>query len=206
MPDHAQTVPVEPMLSNVPRETLARLSLLVTLVEKWTPAINLIAPGEHGQIWSRHVADSLRLVPMIPVGTTSAIDLGSGAGFPGLVLAIATNIPFDLVESDRRKAVFLEEAARITNAPVAVHCSRIEAAVLPLAPLLTARALAPLDRLLGYAARFLRPDGLALFPKGARAEMELIEARRRWTMQVRRHDDPGRPGSTILAISGIARA
>ena len=196
----------EPANAVVSRETHDRLGNLAGLVSKWTATINLVATGERDAIWSRHILDSLRLVPLIPPGLTRAIDLGSGAGFPGLVLAIATGVHFDLIEADQRKAAFLREAQRLTNAPVTVHCVRIEAADCPPASLVTARALAPLITLLSYAHGMLAPGGLALFPKGHKAEVEIAEARRHWTMNLTRYDDPACRGSTILGITGLARA
>lgn len=180
----------------------ARLRAYAALLARWTQRINLVSRGDEGQIWERHVLDSLRLRPLIPAGTDRAIDLGSGAGLPGLVLAVATGIPFALVESDRRKAAFLGEAQRVTGAPVELHCTRIEQAALAPAPLVTARALAPLDALLGLAAPLLRPGGTALFPKGARAADELAAARRRWRMQVRQ---AGPAESPILVVTELAR-
>jgi len=185
---------------------MERLGQYVALVQKWTKSVNLVSQRDHDALWPRHVLDSLRLLPLIPAGATRAIDLGSGAGFPGLVLALASNIRFDLIEADRRKAAFLIEAQRVTDAPVQVHCARIEELDLPAAPLVTARALAPLATLLAYADRFLLPGGTALFPKGARADDEIAAARQQWRMQVRRHDDPRRPASTILAVTGLTHA
>ena len=190
--------------TTLPPDVVERLRAYAALLGQWTKTINLVAPGE--DIWSRHVLDSLRLLPLIPAGTGRAIDLGSGAGLPGLVLALASGIPFDLVESDRRKAAFLAEAQRVTGAPVQVHCARIEAAPVPPAQLVTARALAPLDRLLGLAAPLLAPGGTGLFPKGARAAADLAEARRNWRMQAELVDDAAHPGSTIVVVTGLARA
>ena len=192
----AQSVP------GVSRETLDRLHAYAALLAKWTTAINLIGSADRGDIWSRHIADSLRLLPLIPPGISRGIDLGSGAGLPGLVLAIASGIPFDLIESDRRKAVFLQEAARVAAAPVQVYAARIEAVTLPPAPLVTARALAPLDALLALAAPLLAPGGTALFPKGARVDEELDQARRTWRMEAVQHTSPGQPGA-ILSITGL---
>ena len=190
----------------LPRETRDRLECYAALVGKWTRSINLVSERDRESVWPRHVEDSLRLLPLIPKGTARGVDLGSGAGFPGLVVALASGIPFDLVESDQRKAAFLREAQRATDAPVVVHCARIEALALPPAPLVTARALAPLRALLDHASRFLTPDGTALFPKGARADEEIEEAGRHWRMRVRRADDPERAGSTILVVTDLARA
>ncbi len=130
----------------------------MALLLRWNGTINLIgrADADPESVWDRHVANSLRLLPLMPPGAMAATDLGSGAGLPGLVLAVATGVPFALVEADRRKAAFLAEAARVTAAPVTVHCARIEAVRLGPAPLVTARALASLPRLLGYAAPLAR--------------------------------------------------
>jgi 16S rRNA (guanine527-N7)-methyltransferase len=161
----------------------ARLRCYAELLGRWTRRISLISRGDEGQIWDRHVQDSLRLAGLIPPGTERGIDLGSGAGLPGLVLAVATGIPFDLVEADRRKAAFLLEAQRVTGAPVRVHAERIEQVALAPAPLVTARALAPLPVLLGLAAPLLAPGGMGLFPKGVRAGDELAAARQEWRFE-----------------------
>ena len=152
---------------------LDRLHAYAALLATWSARINLVSRGDIPHIWARHVQDSLRLLPLIPPCVGRAIDIGSGAGLPGLVLAIATGIPFDLVEADRRKCVFLQEAARLTAAPVTVHHCRIEACGLAPAPLVTARALAPLPQLMALAGPLLAPGGVMLFPKGPGAPAEL---------------------------------
>lgn len=186
-----------PAVPTLPPETTERLRAFAALLAAWTRRINLVSSSDRDVIWTRHVQDSLRLLRLIPPGTARAIDLGSGGGLPGLVLAIASGIPFDLVESDRRKAAFLGEAARATAAPVRVHAVRIEGCGLPPAPLVTARALAPLAGLLDLAAPLLAPGGLLLFPKGARAAEELEAARERWGFDARLEDDPAHP---VLAL------
>lgn len=135
-----------------------------------------------------------------------AIDLGSGAGFPGLVLAIAYGIQVDLIEQDQRKAAFLREAVRVTGAPATVHAVRIEEAELPAASLVTARALAPLGKLLEFAEGLLTPDGACLFLKGRGVEEELAEAQQDWRMQVQRYPSETDPAGVILRITGLARA
>ena len=184
----------------------ARLRLFAALVEKWSPKINLVSKSDIPHIWERHIQDSLRLLPYIPETTTRVIDLGSGAGFPGLVLCIATGISFDLVESDSRKAAFLMEAARQTSAPAKIHNTRIEAAKLTPAPLITARALAPLDKLLTLAAPHLAPNGICLFPKGRTAMEELTLATPLWHMEVERISAPVWGESCILKVSQISHA
>ncbi len=180
----------------------ARLRLLVALVERWSPKINLIGRHDIPLLWERHIEDSLALLPLIPPGTAAATDLGSGAGFPGLVLAIATGVPFTLIESDARKAAFLLEAARLTEAPVKIVNVRIETAKTIPAPLVTARALAPLASLLGLALPHLAPGGICLFPKGQNADAELTAARRLWQMEVERFPGTG-PHASILKVSNI---
>lgn len=136
----------------------------------------------------------------------AAIDLGSGAGFPGLVLAIATGVHFHLVESDRRKAAFLAEAARAASAPATVHTARIEHATLPKVHVITARALAPLTRLLAYTNPHLHPDGVALFLKGEHVEAELAEAAAEgWRFSHQRHASLTGSGS-VLVVTQIHRA
>ena len=162
-----------------------RLRTFATLLLRWTQRINLISRNDQAHVWERHVLDCVRLAPFLPPGTERAIDLGSGAGLPGLVLAIATGIPFDLVESDRRKAAFLTEAASVTQAPVTVHCGRIEAVSLAPAAVVTARALAPLPDLLGLAAPHVAPGGMMLFPKGAQVWGEIEAARKAWRFEQR---------------------
>jgi 16S rRNA (guanine527-N7)-methyltransferase len=180
-----------------------RLRLFASLVESWSARINLVSKRDIPLIWSRHVEDSLALIPHIPAGTERAIDLGSGAGFPGLVLAIATGIPFTLIESDTRKAVFLREAARQTAAPVTVINGRIETAGVAPAPLITARALAPLPQLLALAAPLLAPGGVCLFPKGRDAEVELTAAAALWHMVVERYKSPLDAAACLLKLSEL---
>jgi 16S rRNA (guanine527-N7)-methyltransferase len=182
-----------------------RLGRFVDLLLRWNATLNLIAVRDAGVVWERHVADSLQLVPLMPAGVERAVDLGSGGGFPGLVLAIASGVRFDLIEADRRKAAFLRTAVLETGAPATVHCCRIEEALVPPARLVTARALAPLPRLLPLASRFLTDDGVCVLLKGARAEEEVTEAERDWTMHVERV--PSRTGAegVVLRIRGLQR-
>ena len=190
---------------NVSRETHARLDAYVMLLQKWTSSINLVSNSDRNALWTRHILDSLHLVPLLPTSIDRAIDLGSGGGLPGLVLAIAAGIPFELIEADRRKATFLQEAARVSRAPVTVRCQRIEAGGLTPAALVTARALAPLPQLLRYAHPLLQPGGTCLFPKGADAEQELA-ACTDWQMHVERFPTKEKKGSVVLRITRLAHA
>ena len=142
--------------------------------------------------------DSAQLLPLLPQGTTSLIDLGSGAGFPGLVLAILGIPEVHLIESDQRKCVFLAEAARAAGAKPIIHNKRIEQLEGLSAGVVTARACAPLDQLLTYAQRFLWQDGKALFLKGAAVEEELAAACKNWQMEVERFPSTSDPTGCIL--------
>jgi len=184
---------------------MAALHQFAALLKRWNRTVNLVSPKDEQALWPRHIADSLQLVPLLPARSARGIDLGSGAGFPGLILALASGVPFDLVEADQRKAAFLREAARITHAPARVHATRIEAANLAPAPLITARALAPLPKLLDLAAPLLAPGGDCLFLKGATAETELTEAGAKWHMQVERTPSRTAPHACILRISHLSR-
>jgi 16S rRNA (guanine527-N7)-methyltransferase len=197
-------LPPEPEVS---RETQERLAALRDLLLLWNTRINLVAERDPATIDQRHIQDSLQLLPFLPPHGPIA-DFGSGAGFPGLVLAAAAeDRETHLIESDRRKAAFLLEAARLLGLPqVRVHPARIESVRLSPLAAVTARALAPLTDLLAHAARMLAPDGIAIFPKGRTAEAELTEAARAWTMSVERYQSRTSPDSRILVLSDIRRA
>ncbi len=185
--------------------TRERLERFAALLLHWNATLNLIAPADAPVLWPRHIANLLQLVPILPEGLERAIDLGSGGGFPGLVLAIATGVHFDLIESDRRKASFLRSAVLETAAPASVHACRIEQADLPPARLVTARALAPLPRLLPLASRLLTPGGVCLFLKGARVDQELADVASGWTMQAERIPSQTSADGVILRISELQR-
>jgi 16S rRNA (guanine(527)-N(7))-methyltransferase RsmG len=189
----------------VSRETLARLETYAALLLKWNRTINLISPRDEARLWPRHIDDCLNLLPLLPPDFAFAVDLGSGAGFPGLVLSIATGRPFHLVEADQRKAAFLREAARATGAPSVVHQARIEDFGIRDAPLVTARALAPLATLLQWAAPILAADGLCLFPKGRTHAAELTAAARQWQMRTESIPSQSDPDAVILRIRDIQR-
>lgn len=191
---------------NVSRETQERLETYASLLRKWNQTINLISRRDIDDLWHRHIEDSLQLVPLMPVGIPFAVDLGSGGGLPGLVLAIATDCHFHLVESDRRKSAFLREAARACAAPITVHAERANAVTLPRARLVTARALAPLIDLIGLAAPFLAPEGMLLAPKGRSVEAELTQAAERWHMRVTRTKSVTDASAEILQITEVTHA
>ncbi|MBU8544489.1 16S rRNA (guanine(527)-N(7))-methyltransferase RsmG [Roseomonas sp. ROY-5-3] len=185
-------------------EAAERLHAYADLLLRWNSRINLIGRATIESLRQRHIEDCLQLVPLLPEGDGPIGDLGSGAGLPGLVLAIATGRPTHLVESDRRKAAFLTEAAaRLGLTRVTIHPTRIEEARLPPLALLTARALAPLKALLPEAARLLAPGGTALFPKGRMAEAELAEVASDWSFTLDRFASRTDPEATIFRLSDI---
>jgi 16S rRNA (guanine527-N7)-methyltransferase len=172
----------------IPAEILSRLDRFVATLLQWQAKTNLVAPSTLPEVWSRHIADSLQLLPLAP-DACHWVDLGSGGGFPGLVIACALadkpGTVVHLVESNLKKAAFLREAARITGAPAKVHAVRIEDFVDQFAEpleIVTARALAPLDNLLESAYPLLKRGAAALFLKGRDIEVELTTASKCWTM------------------------
>jgi 16S rRNA (guanine527-N7)-methyltransferase len=190
----------------VSRETLARLEAYATLLGAWSTRINLVGRATLADMWRRHILDSAQLRPLVPDAAQNLVDLGSGAGFPGLVLAILGLPGVELIEADSRKCAFLREAARITGAPVTVRQTRIEA--LPARPfdVVTARALAPLDRLLELARPFLGADSLCLFLKGAaQAAGELTLARRGWRMTAAASPSRSDPRGVVLQLREVDR-
>ncbi len=191
--------------TNVPRETLRRLETYLALLRHWQQRINLVAASTLADPWRRHLLDSAQLVPLLPEGSRRIADLGAGAGFPGLPMALMAPRPLDvlLIESDTRKCAFLAEAIRATGAPARVVCARIEAAPVHDMDVVVARACAPLAKLLGLAQPLLAPGGRALFLKGRRAEEELTAAREAWTMTLARHQSRTDPDSTIFEASDI---
>ncbi len=191
--------------TDVSRETQVRLDAFCDLLLKWNQRINLISSADEPHVRQRHVADSLALVKLIPPDISHAIDIGTGGGFPGLILAISTGLHFHLVESDQRKCAFLREAARLTATTVTLHACRIEEAKVPAAPLITARALAPLPRLLTWAVPHLAKHGICVFPKGRSANKELTAAQVNWNFTTERFASPIDPTSTTLRLSEISR-
>jgi 16S rRNA (guanine527-N7)-methyltransferase len=197
-------------LPGVSRETEVRLETLAALLSKWNRSLNLVADASQDEIWNRHIRDSAQLLDLIPRGVTRLTDLGSGAGFPGLVIAILAaethpGLNVTLIEADARKCAFLDTAIRSTRAPAKSLCARIEAASPQSAEIVTARALAPLETLLGYSLRHLAPEGRALFLKGSRHRDEIAEARRGWTFSLTVHPSLTGPEGAVLNVGGIAR-
>ena len=191
--------------TGVSRETLARLELYVEHLARWQRAINLVGRSTLADPWRRHILDSAQLLEHLPADGRVLADLGSGAGLPGLILAIMGVPEVHLIESDRRKALFLREAARVTGCSnVTVHNERVEAVALK-ADIVTARALASLDKLLALSAHLRHETTVCLFLKGRRAADELTEAGARWTMTSTSLPSRTDPDGVILTLRDIAR-
>jgi 16S rRNA (guanine527-N7)-methyltransferase len=189
----------------VSRETLARLEAYAELLTRWSGRINLVGRDTLADLWRRHILDSAQLHRFIPSSAHSLVDLGSGAGLPGLVLAILGVPGVELVEADSRKAAFLREAARIAGVEIAIRPCRIQAVPPHPVDVMTARACAPLDRLLDLAAPFLARETLCLFPKGERFNEELTLARKAWTMNVSVEQSLSDRRGVVLRLQQVAR-
>ena len=203
----ADSVPLDPAgfqaATSVSRETLERLQIYVDLLVKWQKSLNLVGPSTISDLWRRHMLDSAQLLRFMPPGTRSLLDLGSGAGFPGLVLAIMGVNGVELVESDQKKTVFLREVSRETGADVVVHACRIEKLEEKRVDVVTARALAPLDRLVPMMSRFMGEGSIGLVPKGADVEAELARASLVCHLSYTCHTSMTDPCSTILVINNV---
>ncbi len=195
---------------DVSRETLDRLNTYEALLKKWNKAINLVSPSTIKDARSRHFVDSAQIYTLARENWHIWCDMGSGGGFPGMVIAILAaelnpNGEVVLMESDQRKATFLRTVARETGVRARVYSERIEAIEPVNADVLSARALASLDQLFGFAERHLKPEGQALFPKGATWQQEVEDAQRSWSFSHEVHKSIVELNSVILSIGGIAR-
>lgn len=170
--------------SDNPKELAERLEIYADELLRWNPTINLISPKSSSELWSRHIIDSLQLNPIVPHGTISALDIGSGGGLPALVLAAAKpEMHWTLVESDQRKSIFLSSTARKMGLGVTVEPIRIENLAPQRFDLITARALAELDQLFEWSVPYSADGTVFLFPKGKTWQNELTQAQKNWQMQ-----------------------
>jgi 16S rRNA (guanine527-N7)-methyltransferase len=195
----------------VSRETMAALDVLVEQLRRWNSAINLVAPSTIRDIWRRHILDCGQLFALAPPCARNWADLGSGAGLPGLVVAAiarekAPHLRLTLVESDGRKAVFIAEVARAAGLDIAVERRRIEEPPVTRYDVVSARALASLDRLIPMAAPYLAANGVMLFLKGRGVDRELTAASASWHMRVERHVGLADPAGVVLSLREVARA
>ncbi|SLN24622.1 Ribosomal RNA small subunit methyltransferase G [Pseudoruegeria aquimaris] len=197
-------------LADVSRETMERLEIYAALLKKWNPAINLVAKSTLGDLWQRHIVDSVQVFSRAPETVDHWVDIGSGGGFPGMVCAILAaekrgGCRFTLIESDQRKAAFLRTVARDTGAKVDVLAKRIESVPPQNADVLSARALASLDKLFEFAECHLKPTGRALFPKGESYQQEIEEARARWHFSADVIPSITDGKAVVLSIGGLER-
>jgi 16S rRNA (guanine527-N7)-methyltransferase len=192
-------------------KTRARLELYVQLLRRWNSVVNLVARSTLEDAWTRHIVDSAQLLRFRPEGAVKWVDLGSGAGLPGVVIALASatsDEPVDvsLIESDQRKAAFLENVSRETGVAFRVINDRIEQTAPQKADVVSARALAPLDKLCLYACRHLRSGGTALFLKGEQSDKEVRLARANWNFTVSQDPSETDPSGRVLALKDIRHA
>lgn len=190
-------------LVSVPRETGEKLERYATLLQEWNERFNLVAASTLPHVWTRHFLDSAQLMVRIPASARVLADLGSGAGFPGLVLAILGVPEVHLVESIGKKAVFLRAVVEELGLNVTVHQARIEGLRGLKADVVTARALKALPQLLSLAHPLTRKRTICLFLKGQQADVELTEARKYWTFASEKHESLSDPSGTVLKISDL---
>lgn len=191
--------------------TTSRLERHIALLRKWNPAVNLVSPASLEEAWTRHVLDSVQVFGLRGATCRHWVDLGSGAGFPGMVVAclaaeLAPELRVTLVEADHRKAEFLRTVSRETGTPVTILDSRIETLPPQQADIVSARALAPLKTLCAYAERHLVSTGRAIFLKGARAEDEIRDARATWQFDVQSLPSMTEPAASVLVLTDVHRA
>ena len=199
------------VIANVSRETRDRLEIYAATLLKWNKKINLVSRSSVAELWNRHIADSLQLLRLCPDGSAHWLDIGTGAGFPGLILAIAARdhapgLRFTLVESDARKVAFLQVASRESGTPITIHCERAEHLPPMNADIISARALAPLTQLLELHHRHGAPGARGLYLKGRGHEQEIKRALESWRFEVHKHRSLTDPSGVILDIKGVARA
>ncbi|PZP57503.1 MAG: 16S rRNA (guanine(527)-N(7))-methyltransferase RsmG [Micavibrio aeruginosavorus] len=190
---------------NVSRETYEKIDIYKSLLEKWQKTINLVAPSTLPQAQIRHFDDSLQITELIPKDSL-IYDIGSGAGFPGLVLAI-TGIQVHLIESDQRKCQFLKTVSRETNIPVTIHNARVEAVNIPAPDILTARALASLEKLLEWTEKWWTENKKInlIFLKGFQIENEILEAQKEYSFDYSLYQSKTDENGRIIILTDIAR-
>jgi 16S rRNA (guanine527-N7)-methyltransferase len=192
--------------TNVSRETQAHLKAYAGLLTEWNSRHNLVSARSLDDLWRRHFWDSAQLAPLIPHNAESLVDLGSGAGFPGLVLAemLRGKVAMTLYEATAKKCAFLAAAAEHMELPITIRNVRMEDAPRQAFDVITARAVAPLPKLLGYARKFTGPNSVCLFQKGQNVGSELTEAHKSWKMKVRQIPSLTDPFGVILELTELA--
>ena len=193
---------------NVSRETSERLDIYLSLLRKWSPKINLVSPSSLKEAARRHFDDSLQVASLCPKNAKTWVDLGSGGGFPGAVVAIALRekgLMVTLIESDQRKAAFLRSVSRETNTPFTVLANRIEAVDPLQSDVVSARALAPLVDLLTYTERHVGSGGISLFMKGGTWRNEVTDAQKKWRFTYEAHTSVTHPDAAVMEIGDLSR-
>jgi 16S rRNA (guanine527-N7)-methyltransferase len=192
--------------ASVSRETLDRLKRYAELLADWNTRHNLVSDRSMADVWKRHFLDSAQIAGLIPATAKTVVDLGSGAGFPGLVLAtLRPELRITLIEATRKKYDFLKVVARELGLKVDIRNERIEEVAPEPFDVITARACAPLPELLSYAQRFWARGSVALFHKGQNLASELTEAHKSWRIQVEQHSSRSDPSGIILEIRELQR-
>jgi len=194
--------------TGVSRETLARLKLYVGLLTEWNAQHNLVSAGSLADVWRRHIHDCAQLARYVPAEAKTLADMGAGAGLPGLILAelLRDRVEVTLLEATAKKARFLEAAASAMQLKATVRNLRIEDATPQAFDVITARAMAPLPKLLRYAQKFVGKGTVLIFPKGQNVEAELTEARKSWKLKVRKHQSLSDSSGTVLEIRELQYA
>ena len=194
-----------PFLKSVSRETIEKLEIYISLLQQWNKKINLVSQQGMDQVWKRHVYDSFQLIRYLDSSVKSIADLGSGGGFPGLILALSTDIPVILIQSDMRKTIFLREVLRQTKTQATVLCQRIENVNAISADVVTARALTSLTQLLEFSKNILNKNGYCLFLKGRSVNLEIEEAQKDWKINYKTFSSQTNADGVIVKINQFER-
>lgn len=194
-----------PFLKSVSRETIEKLEIYISLLQQWNKKINLVSQQGMDQVWKRHVYDSFQLIRYLDSSVKSIADLGSGGGFPGLILALSTDIPVILIESDKRKTIFLREVLRQTKTQATVLCQRIENVNAISVDVVTARALTSLTQLLEFSKNILNKNGYCLFLKGRSVNLEIEEAQKDWKINYKTFSSQTNADGVIVKINQFER-
>ena len=190
---------------NVSRETYERLKLYQSLLLKWQNKINLVSQDTIENLWQRHFIDSLQLLPLIGSRSLKALDIGSGAGFPGMVLAIAGMGDMHLVECDGKKTIFLNEVARITNTNVVIHHGRTEDIDIDDGKIILSRACSALSKLFFYASKYVSRETKCLFHKGKNYQKELLDCEREWLFDYIVHPSVTDAQGVVLEVTNLRK-
>ena len=192
-------------LVSVSRETYERLKSYQELLLKWQTKINLIGPDTVTDVWQRHFIDSIQLWPLLKNPKAKSVDLGSGAGFPGMVLAILGASDMHLIESDGKKVVFLKEVARLTQTPITIHQNRIEELSIANVETIFSRACSPLSTLFSYAENYVSRETICLFHKGKNCSKELLDSQLEWLFDCSIHPSITESQSGIVEVTNLRK-